>query len=201
MVLPESFYTRDNVVTIARELLGKVLVTSFDGKVTSGIITETEAYAGITDKASHAYGDRRTTRTAPMYGTGGISYVYLCYGIHHLFNVVTNVAGIPHAVLIRAIEPVSGIDEMLVRRKKSTLSPSLTAGPGALSKALGIDRSQTGASLLGGQLYIESHEDSTAPDAIVAGTRVGVAYAGEDALLPYRFWLKDNKYVSRAKGL
>jgi DNA-3-methyladenine glycosylase len=199
MILPESFYIRDNVVTIARELLGKVLVTTLEDKVTSGIITETEAYAGVTDKASHAYGGRHTARTAPMFGPGGISYVYLCYGIHHLFNVVTNVKGIPHAVLIRAIEPVDGIDYMLMRRKKTLLSPALTAGPGALSAALGIDRTMSGFSLLGGSIQIESRDVATAE--IIAGTRVGVAYAQEDALLPYRFSLKGNKYVSRAKGL
>ena len=151
MILPESFYNRKDVVKIARELLGKILVTEF-GVRTSGIIVETEAYAGITDKASHAYGGRRTGRTEVMYSPGGTAYVYLCYGIHHLFNVVTNIEGIPHAVLIRAIEPVEGIETMLERRGKTKLSPSLTAGPGALSQALGISTALTGTSLQDGKM-------------------------------------------------
>ena len=200
MVLPESFYIRKDVIKIARELLGKVLVTKFDGIRTSGIIVETEAYAGTSDKASHAHGGRRTTRTEVMYMQGGTAYVYLCYGIHHLFNVVTNVHGIPHAVLIRAIEPLEGINTMLERRGKDKLTPALTAGPGALSEALGIDTLHTGISLLGSDIFIEKGVKIEDKD-IIAATRVGVAYAKEDALLPYRFYIKDNKFVSKGKGL
>ena len=199
MVLPESFYTRKDVVKIARELLGKVLVTEF-GVRTSGIIVETEAYAGETDKASHAYGGRRTTRTEIMYMHGGTVYVYLCYGIHHLFNVVTNVQDVPHAILIRAIEPTEGIDIMLERRGKDKLTPALTAGPGSMSQALGIQTAHTGTSLLGNSIYIEEGIRIRNKD-IVATTRVGVAYAMDDALRPYRFYIKDNKYVSKGKGL
>lgn len=200
MILPEEFYTRKDVVKIAKELLGKVLVTNFGGVHTTGMIVETEAYAGVTDKASHAYGGRRTPRTEVMYMQGGTAYVYLCYGIHHLFNVVTNVCDVPHAVLIRAVEPVAGVDVMLGRRGKVFLQPSLTAGPGAMSVALGIHSRHTGLSLLGSEIYIEDGS-KVKEKQIVAATRVGVAYAMDDALRPYRFYLKDNKYVSKGKGL
>ena len=199
MILPESFYTRKDVVKIARELLGKVLVTEF-GERTSGIIVETEAYAGATDKASHAYGNRRTNRTEVMYMHGGTAYVYLCYGIYHLFNVVTNVQDTPHAILIRAIEPIEGIDIMLERRGKGNITPSLTAGPGVLSQALGITTMHTGISLQGPDIYIEEGKRIKSKD-IIAATRVGVAYAMDDALRPYRFYIKGNKFVSKGKGL
>src|SRR5688572_1316061 len=116
--LDHSFYNRQDVARIAKDLLGKILVTRFDGVVTSGRIVETEAYNGAVDKASHAYGNRRTARTEVMYGRPGTAYVYLCYGIHHLFNVVTNRKDIPHAILIRAIEPLAGIETMLLRTGK-----------------------------------------------------------------------------------
>ena len=186
---------------IAKELLGKVLVTKFDGITTSGIIVETEAYAGAGDKASHASGGRRTARTEIRYANGGTAYVYLCYGIHHLFNVVTNVKDTPHAILIRGIEPLEGLDEMLDRRGKEQLTPSLTAGPGALSVALGIHTWHSGYSLSGPEIQIEDRGIKVSAKDIVAGTRVGVAYAQEDALLPYRFSIKGNKYVSKGKGL
>jgi DNA-3-methyladenine glycosylase len=108
--LPSEFYIRTDVVQVARDLLGKVLYTSFNHEITAGIIIETEAYAGVTDKASHAYNNRRTARTEIMYRTGGTAYVYLCYGIHSLFNIVTSVEDNPHAVLIRGIEPLHGIE-------------------------------------------------------------------------------------------
>jgi DNA-3-methyladenine glycosylase len=201
MILPESFYTRKDVVKIARELPGKVLVTNFGGLRTSAIIVETEAYAGATDKASHAFGSRRTNRTEVMYMPGGVAYVYLCYGIHHLFNVVTNVQDTPHAILIRAAEPIEGIDIMLQRRGKELLHPSLTAGPGAMSMALGIHRSHTGISLQGPEIYIEDRGIKISKKDIVAATRVGVAYAMDDALRPYRFCIGGNPYVSKGKGL
>lgn len=201
MILPESFYTRKDVVTIAKELLGKVLTTQIDGVKTSGLITETEAYAGAADKASHAYGNRRTNRTEVMYRKGGTAYVYLCYGIHHLFNVVTNYENIPHAVLIRAVEPLEGIAEMLKRRGMETVKPSITAGPGALSKALGISTKHTGLPLSDNLISIEDRGIIIKPEDIITATRVGVAYAAEDALLPYRFYIKGNKYVSKGKGL
>jgi len=195
MILPQSFYVREDVVQVAKDLLGKVIVTKIDGVTTSGMITETEAYAGVTDKASHAYGNRRTNRTEIMYAQGGVAYVYLCYGIHHLFNVVTNVQDMPHAVLIRAVEPVKGIDTMLQRRKKQKIAPQLTSGPGAMSMALGIHKSHTGLSLSNG--IITLHDDGVVVKDIVSTTRIGVDYAKEDALLPYRFYMAGNKFISK----
>ena len=116
-VLPFEFYQRSNPVLIAKELLGKSLVTQINGIQTSGIIVETEAYKAPQDKASHAYGMRRTARTKTMFEPGGRAYVYLCYGIHHLFNVVSGPLNMPHAILIRAVEPQSGTEKMLLRRK------------------------------------------------------------------------------------
>jgi DNA-3-methyladenine glycosylase len=185
--LNSSFYLQDDVVRISKSLLGKTLCTFIDGIYTSGIITETEAYAGITDKASHAYGNRYTPRTAIMYKQGGLAYVYLCYGIHSLFNVVTNIEGIPHAVLIRAVKPLDGIQEMLKRRKKSKADATLTSGPGTLAQALGIHYRHSGLSLVEDAIWIEESENSIRESDIISGPRIGVAYAAEDALLPYRF--------------
>ena len=176
-----------------------VLYTKFDGKLTSGIIVETEAYAGVDDKASHAYRDRRTSRMEVMYAVGGTAYVYLCYGIHHLFNVVTNVEGIPHAVLIRAIEPVDGIDIMLQRRNMSKPLPKLTAGPGILSQALGISTSHSGVSLFGDEIWIEESEFSIDNNDFISSPRVGCQFAGKDANNPWRFRIKGNPWVSPAK--
>ena len=197
--LDTGFYNRADVVKIARELIGKVLVTQLNGVMTSGRIVETEAYAGAIDRASHAFGNRRTNRTEVMFGTGGLAYVYLCYGIHHLFNVVTNKQDVPHAVLIRAIDPIHGINTMLARTGKKVADYTLTKGPGNVSKALGIFTKHTGFSLLEDEIYIAS--DDFAPDKkdIIATPRIGVDYAGEDAKLPYRFILKDNPYVSGKK--
>lgn len=188
MKLPLSFYRRTDVVRIAKELLGKYLFTSIDGIFTGGIITETEAYNGIIDRASHAYGGRRTTRTEIMYGDGGIAYVYLCYGIHSLFNVVTNKKETPHAVLIRSIKPVEGIDQMRIRRRRPGISDSeLCLGPGTVSQALGIHYSDTGKSLIGNEIWIEDRKLKIPDSKIICGPRIGVDYAGKDALLPYRF--------------
>ena len=200
MILPDTFYIRNEVTLIARELLGKYLVTNFNNQLTSGMITETEAYAGITDKASHAYGGRRTQRTEVMFRRGGVAYVYLCYGIHHLFNVVTNLENIPHAVLIRGIEPIDGISIMMERRKMQSLKTGITAGPGALSAALGIHYSDTGTKLLGSEIWIEDRNTMISNENIMACARIGVDYAAEDALLPYRFFIKGNRYVSKAKN-
>ena len=199
--LPASFYSRTNVVTIAKELLGKLLVTEFDGTLTAGRIVETEAYNGVGDKASHAYGGRRTKRTEIMFGTGGTAYVYLCYGIHHLFNVVTNAADIPHAILVRGIEPVKGIPTMLHRMKKEKLDHTVGRGPGNVSKALGISVSHSSLSLFGKDIYITEDGFNLKPSQIGASPRIGVDYAAEDALLPYRFYVKGNPYVSGKKSL
>lgn len=199
--LPESFYTRKDVVKIARELLGKVLVTEIDGQRTAGMIVETEAYAGPEDKACHAYMHRRTVRTTPMFFTGGVAYVYLIYGIHQLFNIVTHEEEQPYAVLVRGLEPIDGIDIMLERRGLVALSPSLTAGPGVLSRAMGITRALTGVSLQGPEIWLEDRNIRIVDEDIYAGTRVGVGYAGADALLPYRFFVRGNAFVSKGRGL
>ena len=190
MKLPREFYLRDDVINVSRDLLGKVLCTNLHGQLTRIVITETEAYAGVNDKASHAFGGKRTKRTEPMFGSGGIAYVYLCYGIHHLFNVVTNVEGVPHAVLIRAGIPLTGSEIMLERRQKSVVDKNLLGGPGSLAKALGITTALTGLTLLSKEVWIEDSDIVVEQDAIDASPRVGVDYAGEDALLPYRFRAK-----------
>ena len=197
--LPESFYSRDNVLLVAKELLGKILVTKFEGIETSGRIVETEAYKGEIDKASHAYGGRRTNRTEVMYAPGGVAYVYLCYGIHHLFNVVTNDKDIPHAILIRALEPLQGIEDMLIRTNKEKPDHTLTKGPGNVSKALGIHTRHTGISLLSKELYIADDGTSYTNRQITASPRIGVDYAGKDADLKYRFYVKGSPYVSGKK--
>jgi len=200
--LPPDFYLTDDVVAAARLLLGKTLVaTDPDGRLTAGRIVETEAYAGVTDRACHAFGNRRTPRTETMYRPGGVAYVYLCYGIHRLLNVVVSAEGNPQAVLIRALEPLAGVDLMLRRRAMPRLHPRITAGPGALTQALGVGLHHNGLSLLGPDLWIADNPDHTTvqPAQIVASPRVGVAYAGPDALLPYRFRIKGNPYTSPAK--
>ena len=194
-----DFYQNNNVCEVAKQLIGKVLVTYFEHTLTTGRIVETEAYNGVVDKASHAYGGRFTNRTAVMYEPGGIAYVYLCYGIHHLFNVVTNEASIPHAVLIRGIEPVYGIDQMLHRCKKSNLDHSIGRGPGNVTKALDIKTSHTGISLQASSLFISDDGWKTPQENILATPRIGVDYAEEDALLPYRFMLKANPHVSKSR--
>ncbi len=185
--LTADFYLREDVVLIAKELLGKVLYTKFDGKLCGGIITETEAYAGIRDKASHAFNGRRSARTEIMYCKGGTAYVYLCYGVHSLFNVVTNKKDIPDAVLIRGISPITGIETMLQRTAKKTLNNGFGTGPGKVSKALGIHFSHTGIDLCGNKIWLEDTGLKALKNEIYSGTRIGVDYAGEDALLPYRF--------------
>lgn len=185
--LPLEFYVREDVVQISRELLGKVLCTQENGQVTKAVITETEAYAGVGDKASHAYGGRRTKRTEPLYGQGGAAYVYLCYGIHHLFNVVTNEADTPHAVLVRAGKPIEGVDFMQERRKKHQKDKAFLAGPGSLSQALGITTDLTGTSLLGDRIWIEDQEYCFEDEEVVVGPRIGIDYAAEDSTRPYRF--------------
>jgi len=197
--LDHSFYNRNDVVRVAKDLLGKIVVTRFDGITTAGRIVETEAYAGIIDKASHAYNGRRTVRTEVMYQDAGTVYVYLCYGIHYLFNVVTNKKDIPHAILIRALEPLEGIDMMLKRTGKKKSDYTLTKGPGNVSKALGLNTSHTGVSLLGDIVFIAEDEFKLAKKNIGITTRIGVDYAGEDAKLLYRFIVNGNKYVSGKK--
>jgi len=188
MKLPISFYRRDDVVKLSREFLGKVLYSRKDGVVTAGIITETEAYDGITDKASHAFGGRRTSRTEIMFAPGGLAYVYLCYGIHSLFNIVTGKTDTPQAILVRAVYPVVGEETMRIRRRRPrSSSAELCIGPGTVTQALGIHYSDSGLDLRGNEIWIEDKKIKIPPSTILIGPRVGVDYAGKDALLPYRF--------------
>ncbi|MFP3831426.1 DNA-3-methyladenine glycosylase [Chryseobacterium sp. SIMBA_028] len=197
MKLPLSYYSNQDVLFMAQDLLGKVLFTEVDSHITAGVVVETEAYFGVKDKASHAYGGRRTDRTETLYHHGGVSYVYLCYGIHHLFNIVTSVEDDPHAVLVRAIEPLIGKELMELRRNMPACKAAISSGPGSAAKALGIDRSFNKKDLAGTEIWIEDHGIFYHPDEIMAGPRIGVAYAQEDALLPWRFFVKGNKYVSK----
>ncbi len=197
MVIAKDFYLRTDVVSVARDLLGKLICTRVNNEVTKGIITEVEAYNGVQDRACHAYGGRLTGRTQVMFEEGGIAYVYLCYGMHHLFNVVVSHPHDPKAILVRSIEPLSGGGVMLMRRKPSgRIDRSLTNGPGKLTKALGINISNNGMALDSEELWIENHLNISDND-IVTTTRIGISYAGEDALLPYRFYIKGNEFVSR----
>ena len=189
--LLREFYVRPSVVQIAKDLLGKYLLTRLEDTATGGMIVETEAYAGPEDRASHAYNSRRTSRTEIMFHEGGVAYVYLCYGIHHLFNIVTNVEGIPHAVLIRAIEPTDGVELMLHRRNMKEVSLKFSGGPGTLTQALGIKTTHTQTDLTGEQIWLEDRGFLVPEDEIIAGPRVGVSYAGEDAENPWRFQLKN----------
>lgn len=197
MRLSPDFYHRTDVVQIARELLGKVLVTEFDGKRTAGMITETEAYRAPDDRACHAFGNRRTARTEVMFAPGGHAYVYLCYGIHHLFNVVTATEDMAHAVLVRAVEPLEGIEHMLERRNmKKPDSPALTTGPGALAQALGLSTRWTGQNMLlpDSPVWIEDRGLEVPDSSIAEGRRIGVEFARECAEWPWRFWVRGSKY-------
>ena len=198
--LDHSFYDRTNVVQIAKELLGKILVTQFDGVRTSGRIVETEAYKGLGDRASHAFGGRRTNRSEHIYGGPGTVYVYFVYGLHYLFNVVTNKKDIPHAILIRALEPMEGINYMLKRAGKPTADFTLTKGPGNLARAMGISKIHTGSNLFSKEIFIEDDGLHYKKDQIVITPRIGVDYAGADAQLLYRFIVKGNPYVSAKRS-
>ena len=191
-----QFYKRTDVILIARELIGKIIVTNFDGLITSARIVETEAYIGITDRASHSHGGKRTARNEHMYANAGTTYVYICYGMHHLFNVVTNKKDVPDAVLVRAVEPLKGIDSMLKRTGKIKLDNSLTKGPGNAAKALGISKINSGINLLKNEIYIADDGFVVEHEQVGISRRIGVEGAGDAAILPYRFYLKGNKYVS-----
>lgn len=195
--LPRSFYLREDVLKITRELLGKFLVTRFNGVITAGMITEAEAYAGEIDSASHAFKGRRTPRTEVMFANGGTAYVYICYGIHHLFNVITNQANIPHAILIRGIEPAEGIETMLERRHMNSPAYNLTAGPGALAVAMGIHVKHSGLDLLGDTIWIEDRGVKIPSQKIRPTIRVGVEGSGKDARLLYRYIIEGNPWVTR----
>jgi DNA-3-methyladenine glycosylase len=191
--LKEEYYLQADVVSVARDLIGKRLCSNIEGKYTAGIITETEAYVGITDRASHSFGGKMTERTKIMYLQGGVAYIYLCYGVHSLFNIVTNLEGIPDAVLVRGIYPERGIEVMKERRGNDISVKKMGSGPGNVSKALGIHYSLSGISLLGSAIWLESDKDINFEGSIQWGSRIGVGYAGKDALLPYRFYITDNQ--------
>ena len=194
--LPISLYQDTNVVRIARNLIGKQLWTNFNNNLTGGLIVEVEAYCGATDKACHAFPDKKTPRTQIMYESGGVAYVYLVYGMHHLFNIVTNIEGSADAVLIRAIEPVAGERIMQVRRNINQSNKLLTGGPARLTQALGITVAHNKTDLQSNHIWLtegKRYSDSE----IVTSKRIGVEYAGDDALLPWRFHIKNNKYVSK----
>lgn len=200
--LPESFYLREDVVQVGKDLLGKHLVTCFDGQLTVGRIVETEAYRDSDDKACHAYGSRRTARTQIMFEPGGHAYVYLCYGIHHLFNVVSGPAGMAHAVLVRAVEPVYGVETMLQRRNMKQLKTTLSAGPGTCSAALGLRTQHTGLAFTDEASPVWIEEPLEKPNfQIKTGARVGIAFAEECAFWPWRFSIAGNEWVSKAKGV
>lgn len=203
-LLPRSFFVREDVVQIAKDLLGKYLVSHIDGVITEGIIVETEAYRAPDDKGCHAYQNRLTERTSTMFEIGGTSYVYICYGVHNLFNVVTGPEGAAHAVLIRAIEPTKGEDHMLERRSFSKLKKELTNGPGKFTKAMNITKSQNGISLLSkdNQLWLEKRSNPVAEKEIIAGPRVGMSkYVAECSNWPWRFRIKDNPWSSKPNNV
>jgi len=196
--LAQSYYLQEDVVSIARDLIGKKIVSVINGELTSGMITETEAYRGHDDKACHAHLGRFTERTKIMYEEGGVAYVYLCYGIHHLFNIITNSKDRADAVLIRAVEPIAGIEVMLERRSKKQLDKTLTSGPGNFSKAFGLDRSHYGADLTGDQVWIDEDKSvALKAEDLTVSTRIGIDYAEEDKDLLWRFYLNSSKYVSK----
>ena len=199
--LPKSFYLDDDVVSRARALLGCRLWTRINGEVTAGVIVETEAYDGLTDRASHAYGGKRTQRTEVFYRAGGIAYTYLCYGIHTLFNVITGPEQIPQAVLIRAVAPCEGLDTILSRRKQTKIQRNTAGGPGLVSQALGITTSLNGTDLGGNTVWLTegSREEKPTESDILASPRIGIDYAGVDALLPWRFRIRDSAFTSPAK--
>lgn len=196
--LIKEFYTREDTVAIAKDLLGKKLVSVVDGQFTSGIICETEAYCGPADRGCHAYNRRLTDRTKIMYSEGGVVYVYLCYGIHYLFNVITHSEDNPHAVLIRAIEPVDGVDIMMKRRNVKKMNEGLGAGPGLVSQCLGFTTKHTGISLLENKIWIEDAK-TLAPKNIIESARVGMNFEGPYKLIPWRFRIKNSLFSSKAK--
>lgn len=195
MLLPESFYQRNNVTRIARDLLGKALFTQIDGRFTAGLIVETEAYSWR-ERGCHAFDNRMTTRNAVMFGKGGHAYVYLCYGMYNLFNVVTNREGRADAVLIRALEPMEGL-RIMMRRAGKQDPRRITSGPGKLTRAMGIDREHNGLVLSSAKVWLEDVGHSLRKRDIAESPRIGIDYAGEDAKLPWRFTIRDNQWVSK----
>ncbi|WP_460577086.1 DNA-3-methyladenine glycosylase [Hymenobacter coalescens] len=199
MKLPLAYYQQPDVVTLARDMVGKYLFSRIDGILTGGRIVETEAYAHIDDQACHSHLGRFTKRTRVMYEAGGVAYVYLIYGRYALFNIITNVAGKADAVLIRGLEPTEGLAEMALRRGVPATARNLTGGPGLLTQALGIGVPHYGTDLTGDLIWLEDRQEAVSPEQLLASPRVGIDYAGADAALPWRFRLKDSKWTSPAK--
>ena len=207
MKLKREFYLRHDTLSIARDLLGKLIVVpDKNGNRISGMIVETEAYLGTIDRAAHSFGGRRTPRNEVTYGTGGHAYVFFIYGMYYQLNVVCGETETPHVVLIRAIEPVEGIKKMRERRRPKSepgavatgVMPdkNLTSGPGKLCIAMDINRDLNGADLLEDRIWLEDYQIFK-KSQIAVGTRVGIDYAGEDAAKPWRFWVKGNEFVSK----
>lgn len=199
-ILDREFYNRDSLI-VAKELLGKVLVHEINGQKISAVIVESEAYMGVTDRAAHSYGGKRTPRVEVMYGEPGFTYVFMIYGMYYCFNVVTQQAGNPQAVLIRAVAPIGGLEVMAYNRFKKAYNQltksqikGLTNGPGKLCRALVIDKSLNGEDLCGNKLYIEEGESNTF--TVISSKRVGIDYAGEAKDYLWRFYIEDNDYVS-----
>jgi len=193
MKLVQAFFIRKNVTLIARQMLGKVLVSNICNQKTSGMIVEVEAYSSK-ERGSHAYRGM-TMRNEVMFEEGGRAYVYLCYGVHQMFNVVTNERGKADAILIRALEPLSGIETMM-ERVGTRSSVKITSGPGKLTKAMGIDRKWNGEDLEKNVIWVEDHGIRIKRTDIVSGPRIGIDYAGDDARLPWRFTIRENKWIS-----
>ena len=194
--LTRDFYTRSETIAVARDLLGALLVVPDEnGERVSGMIVETEAYLGAEDKACHSYQNRRTPRTETMFAVGGTAYVTFIYGMYFQFNVVTGAVNSPHAVLIRAVEPFENIEIMRTRRGVMK-DENLTSGPGKLCLALAIDTRYKNADLRGGKIWLEDYREISDTE-ISVGKRIGIDYAGEDAEKPWRFWIENNKFVSK----
>jgi DNA-3-methyladenine glycosylase len=198
--LPPDFYRRPDPVQIARDLLGKHLFSCLDGELTGGRIVETEAYAHHGDQSMQMHLKRRGPHGRALHESGGRAYLYQVYQRHTLFNISTNDADKPDTVLIRAIEPLVGLDIMLRRRGLETASAKLTAGPGLLTQALGVTPALSGTDLQGETLWIEDHAEQVPEADVLSSSRVGLAYAGEEAAsLPWRFRIIGSPWTSKAK--
>jgi DNA-3-methyladenine glycosylase len=190
--LPRSFYARP-VLEVAADVIGKILVSRSADGVAAGRIVEAEAYRGPRDRAAHSYRGRRTARTEVMFGPPGHAYVFFVYGMHWNFNLVTGIEGDPEAVLIRALEPLVGLDLMAVRRGLSKERPELTNGPGKLCQALGIAGADYGVDLCKTRIFLAEGSRAT----VLRSPRVGIDYAGSWAKKPWRFFERNNRYVSK----
>lgn len=197
MRLPLTFYQQEDVVSVASQLLGKYVYSQIDGKITGGIIVETEAYRGPDDRGSHAYDDKKTARNQMMYQAGGLAYMYICYGIHDMLNIVTGAEGMSHAVLIRALQPQTGLGEMRIRRNIFDEDKRLCQGPGALTKALGLIKLHNGYDLQGDVIWLEDKGLTYNENDIIASPRVGMNFDGPYKTIPWRFYVKGNQFVSR----